>query len=194
MINQLQVDGFGWIRRDTGSDPTLLKGEADTLAPHLLEPVDDDLRILLQLGFCETEVRIMEELIKPHISAWAIGQRQAYLAHGDFDLTHIFYEDSQYSGIIDFGEIRGMCPLYDLGHFKLQARNQDSICGLEHVLQGYREVTPIGEKELMEIDLLSLYIGIRTLSRISKRPWGSYHDHLQVTIKEQLHRLPFNTY
>ena len=40
----------------------------------------------------------------------------AWLAHGDFDATAIFYRDGRYSGLIDFGEIRGTEPLFDLGH------------------------------------------------------------------------------
>ena len=33
---------------------------------------------------------------------------QAYLAHGDFDATHIWLDDQgRYAGIIDFGEMRG---------------------------------------------------------------------------------------
>ena len=42
----------------------------------------------------------------------------AWLAHGDFDCSHIYVADGRYSGIIDFGEIRGANPWYDLAQFR----------------------------------------------------------------------------
>jgi len=59
----------------------------------------------------------------------------AVLAHGDFDASHIYQEDGAYSGIIDFGEIRGAEPTYDLGQFAIEHRDWVPL-----LLAGYREV------------------------------------------------------
>lgn len=45
---------------------------------------------------------------------------QGYLAHGDFDTTHIYQDNGRYTGIIDFGEIRGADRWYDLGYFHMR--------------------------------------------------------------------------
>ena len=42
------------------------------------------------------------------------------LAHGDFDATHIYQRDGLYTGVIDFGEMRGAEPHYDLAYFLVQ--------------------------------------------------------------------------
>ncbi len=58
------------------------------------------------------------------------------MAHGDFDTSHIFAANGSYTGIIDFGEIRGAEPTFDLGHLALHAPD-----ALPAVLQGYASVT-----------------------------------------------------
>ena len=61
------------------------------------------------------------------------------LAHGDFDITHIYQRDGRYTGVIDLGEMRGAEPHYDLAYFLVQ----DPAGGkLPDLLAGYAEVAP----------------------------------------------------
>ena len=111
-INRVPVDGFGWIRRDDPL-PTRLTGQFeswDEFAADLMShPLDD----------------WFDPAVLRRISALAsIGppdRHQAVLAHGDFDPGHIFALHGRYSGIIDFGEMRGAEPTFDLGHLALHA-------------------------------------------------------------------------
>jgi Ser/Thr protein kinase RdoA (MazF antagonist) len=91
--------------------------------------------------------------------------RGARLAHGDFDTTAIFQGGGRYSGLIDFGEIRGTEPLFDLGHFLLQDQESMPIPLLGGVLAGYSDVAalPDGHEELVRRS--AVLLGLRQLAR-----------------------------
>jgi hypothetical protein len=63
------------------------------------------LSVLSGSALTTLQVNVVRELMDRHVS-W-IDVDRAHLAHGDFDMTHIYQEDGRYTGIIDFGEIRG---------------------------------------------------------------------------------------
>ena len=65
-----------------------------------------------------------------------------------------------YSGIIDFGEIRGAHWLYDLGHFAVEGERL-----LPHLLEGYGEITPLTAADLHTLRLTSLLIAARRIGR-----------------------------
>ena len=90
--------------------------------------------------------------------AW-LHVEQAWLAHGDFDVTHIYQHDGRYTGIIDFGEIRGAHQLYDLGHFNLHDGEVVPQMLLPTLLEGYREVLTLPPDRERRISLVSVLIG-----------------------------------
>jgi aminoglycoside phosphotransferase (APT) family kinase protein len=93
------------------------------------------------------------------------GSEPARLAHGDFDPTHIYHHEGRYTGIIDFGEIRGAQQWYDAGHFWIE--NSDLLSPL---LEGYAEVMPLPSDHQRHIYLTGLLIAARRLGRsLSKR-------------------------
>jgi Phosphotransferase enzyme family len=87
------------------------------------------------------------------------------LAHGDFDTTPILQVDGRYRGLIDFGEIRGAEPLFDLGHFLLHDQEHTPIPLLDDLLAGYGEVVPLldGHEELVRRS--AAVLGLRQLAR-----------------------------
>ena len=101
------------------------------------------------------------------------GGERAWLAHGDLDVTHIYQRDGRYTGIIDFGEIRGADRRYDLGHFHLH--DGETLAGLvlPDLLAGYREVAPLPPEAERQIRLLGLLIGLRALRGSLRRPPGA---------------------
>lgn len=90
------------------------------------------------------------------------GGPAAVLAHGDFDHTHVFADGGAYAGIIDFGEIRGAPPLYDVAHWALQ-----SPPGA--LLAGYAQVVPLPDDHEHVVAALSVEIGHAMLRRIAGR-------------------------
>ena len=154
-INQVPVEGFGWIRRDDPL-PTRLTGAFETwdafTADMTSHPLDDwfDPAMLQRI-----------------VAVASIGpsnRQQAVLAHGDFDTSHIFALDGRYSGIIDFGEIRGAEPTFDLGHLALHVPES-----LPAILQGYASVAPLFPDLSLQIAASAIRIGWFRLTQSSAR-------------------------
>jgi aminoglycoside phosphotransferase (APT) family kinase protein len=106
-----------------------------------------------------------EELARPPAAA--------HLAHGDFDATAIFSAAGRYTGIIDFGEIRGAEPAYDLGHFHLHDGEPPLLPAL---LEGYARVAP--PPDAPSIRRSAVLLGLRQLCRWLDR--GRALDHPAV--------------
>ncbi len=122
-INDVPVEGFGWIRRDQQNGGTL-EAEHATQRAFVLEHLEADLALLRATMLTTAEVTAAR--------AWRLDwdAEHARLAHGDLDLSHIYQHEGRYTGMIDFGEIRGTGRFYDLGHFKLH----DGETGMQRVL------------------------------------------------------------
>jgi aminoglycoside phosphotransferase (APT) family kinase protein len=105
----------------------------------------------------------------------------ARLAHGDFDSTAIFQRDGDYSGLIDFGELRGTEPLFDLGHFHLWEHQRTPLPLWEALLAGYREVAapPTGYEELVARS--ATLLGLRQLARWLGPPRNLQPGHPMAT-------------
>jgi len=115
VVNAIAVDGFGWIRRDIGAAP--LRGEHSSFADWIGADTDEGVeRCLEALSDHLTEadrtgIRAAARSLVEHPDL------SPALAHGDFDVTHIFHDHGRYTGVIDFGEIRGAEPWYDVSLF-----------------------------------------------------------------------------
>ena len=92
----------------------------------------------------------------------------ARLAHGDFDCTPIFHVGETMTGFIDFGEIRGAEPTFDLGHFLLHDGETSPFLLFDHVAAGYCEVA--GDNlDLEAVRTSGLLLGARQLARWYRR-------------------------
>jgi Ser/Thr protein kinase RdoA (MazF antagonist) len=179
-INAMFVQGFGWILRD--GHIRRLQGEHDSHRAFVLENIDEDLALLGQGLLAEAEIGLIRDIIDRY-GAW-LDVEQAWLAHGDFDLSHIYQRDGRYTGIIDFGEIRGAHRLYDLAHFNLHDGETLPRTVLPFLLQGYDDVAQLPPDYERRINLLSLLIGVRALGRIvRRRPPNAYQRYLVLAIR-----------
>jgi aminoglycoside phosphotransferase (APT) family kinase protein len=167
-INSLPVSGFGWVKRDMPVCERL-DGEHSTLMEFALEHLDSDLATLAATVLTRSDTAAIRAVVEDH-RLW-LASPAATLAHGDFDLSQIYQHDGCYSGIIDFGEIRGTDPWYDLGHFAMQHGEASTGSVLAWLLDGYRSVTPLPPDHRLRIAFASLLIAVRALSRcIERRP------------------------
>jgi aminoglycoside phosphotransferase (APT) family kinase protein len=178
-INAIPVSGFGFVRRDH-PHATSLEGEFPTWREFALGELEAHFAAL-PVFLDGDEIATIRRLVNAHASL--LDTEQAVLAHGDFDVTHIYHLDGDYSGIIDFGEIRGADPLYDLGHFALHDGEiiPDSL--LPHLLAGYHQVTRLVPDHEYRIRLGSLLIGVRALARSAARPRSAYQNHLVRAVR-----------
>lgn len=156
-LGSIQVAGFGWIDRST-ADVDRLRAEHPSFAAWMGPEIEQACSVLATAQLLSNaelaRIRVLaRELIE------LVGDAPAILAHGDFDGTHIYHQAGVYSGIIDFGEIRGTNLLYDLGHFQME--NSESLPDL---LDGYREVRPLPSEALREITLTGLVIAVGRLA------------------------------
>ena len=113
LLNQVPVDGSGWIRRDRPKDRTL-RGEMRRNARYARW-----LRTIAQYAPGPYRKLDADEKTAAIVRGEAprLDARHADLAHGDLDLTHIYAQAGRYTGIIDLGG-HGTGPYYDLGHFR----------------------------------------------------------------------------
>jgi aminoglycoside phosphotransferase (APT) family kinase protein len=158
LINRLPVDGFGWIQNELNRDGKL-QAEFPTYAEWINHHIGDCTDVLkVAAVLVEAEAQAIDELMR--VEAGKAASAQAFLAHGDFDVTHIYHVGGVYSGIIDFGEIRGAPALYDLAHFQIENRDL-----LPDLLEGYEQLTTLPPNYRRTIDFFSLLIALRRLTR-----------------------------
>ncbi|HET9661852.1 MAG TPA: phosphotransferase, partial [Thermomicrobiales bacterium] len=163
-INRVLVDGFDWILRDDPR-PTRLSAALPTwhefaasLTTHPLDPWFDPPSL----------ARITELTRIPPANP-----ARALLAHGDFDPSHIFSQNGNYTGIIDLGEIRGAEATFDLGHLALHTPD-----ALPAILQGYATITRLPDDLPLQITASALRIGWFRLTQSSAGANPPYATHL----------------
>ena len=144
LINQLDVDGFGWVDRSVKADPAQWPLTAE-LADYSAFVVHD-LPSPWPGGFADLfstdELTRIETVLETERDRPVDRGR---LAHGDFGLDHVFHRDGEYTGVIDFGEIRGTEPLFDLGVFRFSGIDDESPA-YDATLRGYEEVQPLPDR------------------------------------------------
>ncbi|MCR8658622.1 aminoglycoside phosphotransferase family protein [Paenibacillus endoradicis] len=188
VINQISVEGYSWIVRSNNQHAIVLTGEKPLLQDYIYEHLEADLLLLSKNVLLKDVISLIRTILKTGRTLML--RHQSHLIHGDFDDSHIFAHQGKFTGIIDFGEIQGNSPLYDLGHFKLHDGQQgQKHRGYPSLTKGYNEVRQLSDDDQIEIDLWALWIGVRRLGMIYNRTWGSYHDHLIRAIKLQMDRL-----
>lgn len=182
-INSVPVEGFGWVQRDS-PETHCLRGEWSTYRAFALEWWQADLAYLAKSTLSIAEVAMLERLISQYDSYF--NSEGGYLAHGDFDSTHIYQEGGHYTGIIDLGEIRGTDRWYDLGHFHLRDGELLPFRLEAALVRSYGEIMPLPSDYEQRIRFTSLLINVRALARsLQKRPPDRHTQHkLEVLRKD----------
>jgi aminoglycoside phosphotransferase (APT) family kinase protein len=157
------VDGFGWVQRRS-ERVDRLQGEYASCAAWLQQDTEPAIAALQHASIVrKKDAQALHDALRHATTLFA--DQPAHLAHGDFDPTHIFHDHGTYTGIIDWGEIRGTPRWYDVGHFAIE--NTDL---LPHLLDGYCSTTSITAHDWQQINMWSLLIAVRR----SGRRWRKY--------------------
>jgi len=161
-INSVTVDGFSWIDR---SKPACwpLRGEVSTYpdfvaAGALVASLD------AVPGFTTLERETIAAMIRTEAQA-APADGWGRLAHGDLDIVHVFGDHGVYSGIIDFGEIRGADPIYDLAVFSLVVDDPSTALAFDQLQAGYAEATSLPDNVSDRLATCAAFIAATRLSR-----------------------------
>lgn len=159
LIDAVEVEGFGWLLRD--GRPGLRAGLAsyrDFVVADLPRRWPGRLASL----FTARELDALESAAG---QARQLPVRRARLAHGDLDVTRIWLDDhGRYAGLIDFGEMRGTCRYFDLGHFLLHDGEIGSVPLFEDFLAGYGKAAPLPPDHRDLIRLSAITSGLAQLS------------------------------
>jgi hypothetical protein len=84
-VYQVPVDRFSWIDRNNWET---LVGEKETFDEYYHEHSANDLDLLSKHIFSSDEMRVVQEWFETGFKL--LDRQQAFLAHGDFNCTHIF--------------------------------------------------------------------------------------------------------
>lgn len=160
LINGLPVDGFGFVRRTGAGWP--LRAEHASYEGFLTSHLPAAWPGALERLFTRAGLEIVEGLIDHERKR---PPARAALAHGDLDVSPIFCAAGRYTGLIDFGEIRGTEPLFDLGHFLLHDRETVPVALLPAVLRGYGRIRPLPADHGEAIHRSAVLSGLRQLCR-----------------------------
>ena len=138
LINSVPVNGYSWVTRDVPTWPPAaeIPDYPSYVVADLPTPWPGDFEHL----FTSEDLGLIENLIANEQRRSIEG---AVLAHGDLGLDHIFELDGTYAGIIDFGEIRGTEPEFDLGVFANHSPREDRAALIDAMLTGYGRVAPL---------------------------------------------------
>ena len=185
-INNLTVEGFGWVKANP-AQPTRLRAKWPTWRAFALESREADLAYLRK-HVLKAQESVELERVVARADSW-LDTEQGCLAHGDFDTTHVFQDHGRYTGIIDFGEVRGTGRWYDLAHFRIRDGALPPYQLFPALERGYQEITPLSPTYEQQLRFTSVLINLRALSRaFQTRPPDQYiwrqlevlHDDLAV--------------
>lgn len=176
-ISTIPVTGYGWVDSVGGEDRRLVAEHATRAiwaAEYLVAT-----ETVIASGIFDDDV---SGTLREAMRMWADlpDRGSSRLAHGDFDTSHIYTdpETDAYTGIIDFGEIRGADSFYDLGHISAHAADAFGAEVFDAVLTGYRERVDLPADAERHIRVQATAIATRALSIQLGRPQNAYRREL----------------
>jgi Ser/Thr protein kinase RdoA (MazF antagonist) len=183
-LNTVRVEGFGWVQRDS-LETRYLRAEWSTHRAFALEHWEADVAYLGEHVLQHSERALLERVLSCYDS-W-LDDQQGHLAHGDFDATQIYQDHGRYTGIIDFGEIRGASRWYDLGHFHMRDGELLPFRLLPALVRGYKEMASLPVVYEQHIRFIGLLVNVRALTRsLQKRPPNRYTRHQLEVLRKDL--------
>ncbi|MFZ3030097.1 MAG: aminoglycoside phosphotransferase family protein, partial [Minisyncoccia bacterium] len=151
-INSVPVRGFGKVQTSE-SDQNDLEAPFENNEELTLYKIDKILGKLQTGSVVSPEIAdVIKQKIEKHMALLSCDQ--AVLNHGDMDLSHIFSKDGKYTGIIDFGDMRGASPVYDLAYFRY--KNGDEH--MPKLIEGYQSFKSLPENHHDRIQLEGMLI------------------------------------
>ena len=160
LINSIPVEMFGAVYRTKDQQTKGLIGDQINYKDFIYNRIEKNVEILEKSHFfSEIQISIIKRVLNSEkFSLHVLNMKQGYLAHGDYNLEHIFQNKGSYTGVIDFGDAKSAPKGYDLAYFK--------ICNpsyFDSLLSGYVEASG-NHIPFYEDVILVFLVGIRILS------------------------------
>lgn len=160
-LHTVPVAGFDWVDRRFETE---LRGEHPDYKSYFNEFLEHDLSALAAVLPGEDWARLRELTEE---ARGTLRVEKAALVHGDFCMEHIFHQGGRFTGFIDFGEIRGSDPVFDLGTFA----NSDETAknaATNWLLEGY------GTVDFRAVHLSALCFALRFAGKKAALPAGKF--------------------
>ncbi len=184
LIHQLPVRGFGFVRRDQGTWPPI--GEFASYEAFIRATLPDPWPGHLRAIFTHRSLTSLLDVIEQERRR---SLARATFTHGDFDLTHILCLSGRYTGLIDFGEMRGAEPTFDFGVFLFANTGTERASLVDSLIAGYQTAVPL-EDDRETIIHSAVMHGLRLLSRWTKpgfplrRPVDDFAQRVELLLDE----------
>ncbi len=178
-INSIQVGGFGDIENEEEGQ---LKARHSSYLDFALEDFESRIEELKNLQIIDTQIELsIKKYLEANIKLLE-EDNISFLSHGDFCTEHIYSNNNKYSGIIDFGDIRGCNKYHDLGHF--YTFNSDSFA---HLVKGYNYIYQLPSNYLERVKLDAIIFGVRKLHWVARNRPHKIKNHAVYKLFNQLH-------
>jgi len=154
-INTIHVKGVGWME---GVEKGMLKAMGKSYEDFI---IDRNTTYLQDLYKIKVITQLQSEKIQNYVNMnkYLLDIKESsYLCHGDFGIDHIYQNEGKYSGIIDFGDIRGTSIFHDLSHVYIFDRSY-----FDSLVDGYVTVTELPSDFIEKVKIESVILGVSKL-------------------------------
>jgi len=169
LINTIKVTGVGSISSTRKNE---LIADGKNYHDFILWDINRQMKELVETSIFDKKLVVkIEEYIEKEKHLLDV-VTDSFLAHGDFGVDHIFQNNGSYSGIIDFGDIRGTSKYHDLSHIY----TFDNYL-FDPIYRGYCEIHKLPVDSIDKIKVEAVVFGITKLWWVSKSIPERVKDH-----------------
>lgn len=174
-LHTMAVEGFGPLETKE-LDPEHLVGKDTSYQEFMCPDFDKMLHDIQMLSILDVKTEVfIQNIWNKYQELLKDPSLEMVLSHGDFDISHIYTDNGQYTGMIDFGDVCAASPTYDLAHFRLF--DQENF---EDLLSGYLPQSDLPSDYQERIEFEALLIALKKLHKRVTQSWGS-----QIIAKRQ---------
>ncbi|MDQ6985491.1 MAG: aminoglycoside phosphotransferase family protein [Candidatus Dojkabacteria bacterium] len=172
IINSFKVNGFSWIE---SINEEIIIANYKTYQDFHFSGLEKRFNSIINEGLLNG--KSSQYINKINTSNKVFSEyTTGHLAHGDFDISSVYYSDDTYTGIIDFGDVRVGSIYYDLAHNYLY----DGEESLKYLLEGYLNVTKLDDNYMEHIRSEALFIAVGKFSWIIKNIPKSNWNNIEI--------------
>lgn len=177
-INSIMVKGVGWME---GVKEEELYSRGKDYNDFIVRNVPNMLKHLRHVKILSRkQIRKINRYIIKH--QYLLDTKDtSYLAHGDFCTEHIYHINGKYSGIIDFGDIRGTSKYHDLAHFYLYNREH-----FKSLVEGYNSIYKLPNNYMDKVIVEAVIFGVGKLWWVSKNNPKKLINHSALNLFEEV--------
>lgn len=177
-INTIPVEGVGWIE---GVKDGKLFSSGKDYNDFILRNIGNMLNGLSEINVLSSkQIKEIESYIVNNQTLFDT-KNTSYLAHGDFCVKHIYHLNGEYSGIIDFGDIRGTSKYHDLAHFYTFNRKY-----FEALVEGYNSIYKLPSDYMNKVTSEAVIFGVGKLWWISKNMPNKLKNHPVLDLFDEI--------